>query len=148
MEYFFTYASREILKYLDISLLIIYSSIIVQNIYGLWFFHYTLNILNDIVNKLEVLFVFFLLFISIMYCNRFLFVKIGYCVIFWYNFSMNSKRSFYILAESFYYVNYGSSIISSNVSQIISVMKTETVQCDNYLQNFGLAKSLSRPPWK
>ena len=29
-----------------------------------------------------------------------------------------------ILAESFYYVNYGSSIIASKVSQIISVMKT------------------------
>ena len=116
MEYFFTYASREILKYLDLSLIIIYSSLIVQNIYGLWFLHYTLNVLNDIVNKLEVLFAFFRLFISIMYCNRFLFVKIGYCVIFWYNFSLNSKRSFYILAESFYYVNYGSSTITSNDS--------------------------------
>ena len=31
------------------------------------------------------------------------------------------------LAESFYYVNYGSSIIMSKVTQIISVMKTETL---------------------
>ena len=31
------------------------------------------------------------------------------------------------LAESFYYVNHGSSIIMSKVRQIISVMKTETV---------------------
>ena len=30
----------------------------------------------------------------------------------------------YILAESFYYVNFGSSIIASKVSQIISAMKT------------------------
>ena len=29
-----------------------------------------------------------------------------------------------IIAKSFYYVNYGLSITSSNVSQIISVMKT------------------------
>ena len=32
-----------------------------------------------------------------------------------------------ILAESFYYVNYGLSIIMSKVTQIISVMKTETL---------------------
>ena len=30
------------------------------------------------------------------------------------------------IAESFYYVNYGSSIIMSKVCQIISVMKTKT----------------------
>ena len=32
-----------------------------------------------------------------------------------------------ILGEPFYYVNYGSSIITTKVSQIISVMKTQTL---------------------
>ena len=36
------------------------------------------------------------------------------------------ERLFNTIAESFYYVNYGSSIIMSKVSQIISVMKTKT----------------------
>ena len=35
-----------------------------------------------------------------------------------------SNFNFPSLAESFYYINYGSSIIASKVSQIISVMKT------------------------
>ena len=46
-------------------------------------------------------------------------------IFFAYMLGQVSNFNFASLAESFYYVNYGSSIIASKVRQIISVMKTK-----------------------